>query len=86
MQRFVDCLFLDRFPTTAAELVDFGLNTTDAPIALFAAYRRALLAESISVKQLNDAVGDGQQLTALLQKAGCNIQVVTMYDAMTDEP
>lgn len=80
VSRFVQNLLLDAFPSTAAELVDFGFNNSDDETALYEVYQRAVKREIVSVDELNQAVGDGPRLTALLQRIDESIVVKTDWD------
>lgn len=84
--RFVGNLFMDTFPTTPAEIVDFGFNYAEGKeTELFAAYRKGLLAEHFTAYDLNEAVGDGPKLTALVNKVDPTLKVTTDYDFFSDE-
>ena len=87
VERFVKNLFCDLFPQTAAEIIDFGFNNVDeeSQSELFRLYQAGLLMGKFSIVELNDAVGDGPMLTALVQRCGYEGRVKTDYDDMMTE-
>jgi len=85
--RFVSNLLLDIYPETAAEIVDFGFNNVpneNAAIELFSAYRKGLVTGLFTEQELENAVGDGIGLTALVERAGYKHIVKTDYDDFDD--
>ena len=82
--RFARNLVLDLPPQTAAEVIDFGFNYADDEQRLYAAYQRGLCSSAFSIYDLNEAVGDGPKLTALLAKVDPTIKVATDYDMMEE--
>lgn len=81
-QRFFDNLMLDVFPTTPAELVDFGFSRLepDMRVNLYASYQNAARKGFITLKELSNACGDGPEITRLLSRLYPDIIVITDYD------
>ena len=84
VERFVANCFTDLFPESPAELVDFGFTYADNRIELFGAYKQGVLRGLITADELNDAVGDGPKLTALVARVGYTKKVQTEYDFLSD--
>jgi len=85
VSRFVQNLMLDLFPQTPAELVDFGLDTSKDRVRLYACYQWALKRGKVRPEELNEAVGNGPKLTALLQRVDPHMVVKTMWDLLDSE-
>ena len=85
VSRFIENLMLDLFPQTPAELTDFGLDISKNKPQLYACYQWAVRQGKVSPEELNEAVGNGPQLTALLQRVDPNIVVKTMWDQLDSE-
>lgn len=87
VSRFVENLMLDLFPQTSAELVDFGFDVTprESRQKLYWCYQWAVKRGKISPNELNEAVGNGPKLTALLQRVDPNMVVKTMWDLLDSE-
>jgi hypothetical protein len=84
VSRFIRNLMLDIPPSTAAEIVDFGFNNAHDEVRLYEVYQRAVKQEIVSVDEMNEAVGDGPMLTALLHRIDKSIVVKTDWDVLSD--
>lgn len=78
--RFIDDLMADVMPSAAA-MVDFGLNNGDQ-FPLYEAYQKGIRSGEITFAELNEALGDGPKLTALVQRINPELTVKTDYDDM----
>lgn len=62
-QNLFDSLCLDVWPRNAA-IVDFGLDSTEH----YGALQHAVKHDGVTAQQLDDALGDGPKLTALIEE------------------
>jgi hypothetical protein len=81
----INALLFDAWPGNAA-VIDFGLESQQHYEALYYPIR----AGEILPQALDDALGDGERLTALVQSARHNphkdVQFYTSYDSMAGKP
>jgi len=77
-----ESLLLDMWPRPAA-IVDFGIDSTDHLGAL----QHAVKHDGVTVEQLNDALGSGKKLNALIKADNPygHVKFATSYDFMNDE-
>lgn len=82
-QELVDCIALDRMPGMACQ-VDFGIDGSQDK---FGALQWAWRHEHTTTEELDRALGDGPQLTEIVNRGGnpyaCTIK--TAWDAMGPE-
>lgn len=82
-QHLFDAILSDVWPEAAAAIVDFGLESQEHYEALYYPLR----AGEIALEQLDDALGNGLKLTALVRSACSNphqgIVFHTPYDDMS---
>jgi hypothetical protein len=83
-KRFYLNLMMDVFPSTAAELVDFGLDGDD-PMGLYAAYQRAAKTGRATEQDFVMAVGEGKKLTEIVQRVDSGRSVRTSWDQLEQE-
>lgn len=80
-----NAIMADCWPDSPAAIVDFGLESQEHYEALYYPVR----AEEISLAQLDEALGSGPKLTALVQSAKSNphkgIVFRTPYDEFVEE-
>lgn len=81
-QDVFDSLCLDIWPRSAA-IVDFGLDSTEH----YGALQHAVKHDGVTVAQLDDALGDGPKLTALIAEDNPYYGVAfhTAWDELGDE-
>ena len=85
---FYNNLMLDLWPSTPAQMVDFGFNHADDQQRLYVAFQHGVRSGKVSAEELDKAVGKGKELTALVQRFDPSLIVKTDYDALdgwTDE-
>lgn len=79
-QNVFDSLMMDIWPRPAA-ICDFGIDSDEHYAALQTAIR-----EGATINELEEALGNGAKLTALVKKFGSDVQFQTAYDIMLPEP
>lgn len=72
---------LDVMPGGSAVLVDFGLDGWGGtnPHKIYEAYNKAIRSGSITIEQLNTALGDGPKLSKLI-----GVTVKTVWDELEE--
>lgn len=83
-ERMIQAVMLDIWPPASA-ICDFGLHTQQHYEAIYYPIREG----EITPEQLDDALGNGPKLTALVARCGSNphkdIVFETDYDFLTEE-
>jgi hypothetical protein len=74
-QYLMESAYLDIWPTLAA-CVDFGISNQE----IYNAYYKKIRREEVTAEQLDEALGNGPKLTALI-----GITITTAYDGMEEE-
>lgn len=87
-KKLIDCILDDEFPSGLAIYVDFGIPTND-PSQVFGAYQWGYKREIFSAEELDNALGDGEKLTELVNREnnpyGKGLIIKTIYDGLIEE-
>lgn len=96
-QRLLECILFDTLPAVQSCRVDFGMQSLKDPQgahaqSVFAALQWAHRHETVTCSELDDALGDGPTLTAIVNRVdkfgvmnphACTIE--TVYDNLSIE-
>ena len=81
-------IFMDLFPSFATQM-DFGIQPSENPTAVFGALQTGLKREYFTDQELNSALGNGPALTELVHRGrnpyGNNLTITTTWDDMLEE-